>query len=732
MVAKLLHTSDWHLGAKFYGDDRSTEYLAFFSKLEQLVKRIKPEGLLISGDLFDKPDPARSIVEFFEQQMARVHEAYPAMRTIIIAGNHDNGEWLESMMRRWSSLGIVVVGTYQPNDRYFELGKHIVELPSCVIAAAPYLTPAVFPAEKTISKEDKYVRFIQTLTERVKCSMIKPKPMVLMAHCYLRPKDSPRYVAKDTIGMTDIPSEYAYVALGHAHSAKEVDLPHIRYCGSPWPISANEHKARSLVSVTLRLDEPAKMQLKQLQNVMPLRLVPSRPREMATVLRHLQELPDDQPLYVALNVKRTEPGSLNERIFINEALSAVNQKQVRICTVFWTDSANAPTMSTLMREQDPAEELRHNVLLPIRKQALELYRLSQSLTEQAGLLSGNKNPSKGTSKNGKELVQQAYQGLVRYLRDLRIAEALQAELSALQARTQSSSYVWEEGLVQRMHADKWKELIKGKQSGKGEGQSASNRVFIERASELAGGVWRLQQMDHNLAQRKEELRKKLQTKDGAKEARMLSEQLKQCKRNYGNVHRMCSMSVARLRVVDQLLKTSLVTKSGSAKKISDVVQQLDVLIKTIREQQAASSGKDSAEVSFRQQVDELLAGVPGEVPAIWLSDLRYSISFYEQVLTQHTLDQQRNAVLQNSLSQVKKRIQNYRSTMGDSDPVSLVWGKIQENLSDQLLKEQHQIEAFETLAKGIILQTGGLNDLYNVLGKTAELFDHTDDSSCLG
>ena len=128
----------------------------------------------------------------------------------------------------------------------------------------------------------------------------------------------------------------------------------------------------------------------------------------------------------------------------------------------------------------------------------------------------------------------------------------------------------------------------------------------------------------------------------------------------------------------------------------------------------------------------MLADVPGEVPAIWLSDLRYSISFYEQVLTQHTLDQQRNAVLQNSLSQVKKRIQNYRSTMGDSDSVSLVWGKIQENLSDQLLKEQNQIEAFETLAKGIILQTGGLNDLYNVLGKTAELFDHTDDSSCLG
>lgn len=724
MLAKLLHTSDWHLGAKFYGEERTEEYLAFFAKLEQMVKHIKPEGLLIAGDLFDKPDPARAVVSLFEEQMARVHAAHKAMRTIIIAGNHDSGEWLESMAPHWGSLGITVVGTYQPNGRYFELSKHIIELPSCVVAAAPYPTSAVFPAEASSSKEAKYTQFIRVLTERIKYSMVQPKPLVLMAHCYLRPKDSPFYSAKDTIGVVDIPTDYAYVALGHAHSAKEMDAHHIRYCGSPWPISANEHKARSLVSVSLALGEPAKLKLKQLQNVVPLRLVPARPRETATVLRHLQELPANEALFVALNVKRPDAGPLNDRIFINEAMKAVQDKLARICAVFWTDKANAPTMTTLMREGDPAEELRHNALLPLRKQAQELMQMAQGLTDKMELLSGSKTPRKLNKKCTMQFVQQAYQGLVQYLQDQRMVEVLNQELYGLRGRMQSPAYQWEERLIERMQAEHWLDLLES--DGNSGGVKDARTSLINRAVELAGGVWRIQQMEQNLEKRKEDLRKQLQTKEGSKKMTALSNELKEVKKNFANIHKLCSMTKARLRIVDQLLGTSLATKPCPTAKVEDLVSKLEGLIKACKELSKAES-EQQEDTSYKKKIDEGLLAIKGEMPGLWLTDLRYMKSSYTYVVAQHQLDQQRLVELQQMLSIVSKRLNSYRYSLGTTDPVTEVWQQFVGLLDFQLLKEEAQREAIETIGKGLMWQQNGLHELYRSLSRTADLFDHTAD-----
>lgn len=722
MITKLLHTSDWHLGARFYGEDCTAEYRAFFSKLEQTVKKLKPEGLLISGDLFDKSDPARSVVVLFEEGMARVHAAYPPMRTVIIAGNHDSGEWLESMAFHWQALGIVVVGTYQRNARYFELGRHVIELPSCVIAAAPYPTSLAFPASDMNSKEDQYLHFIRTLTERVKLSMLEPKPMVLMAHCYLRSKDVPRYLAKDTIAVADLPEDYAYVAMGHAHSARAVDHDYVRYCGSPWPITANEHRPRSLVAVTLATGQPIKVQLKQLQNVIPLRLVPARPREPATVLRHLKEISDQEVCFVALNVRKPQRVTLNERLFINEVLSVVKDKRAKICSVFWTDQANPPTMTTLMRESDPADEERHNLLLPMRKQAVELYQTAQSMSGQLNQLVANRREQKGTIKGELTKLSKSYHELLRYKDDQRLADALAAEIAQLELRMRAADYLWEERLLATIEKEQWLSRMATSPASK---QSEVRAHLIDVATRLAGGVWRLQQVDECLSQRKEDLQRQLQTKEGALQAPKLSVTLKQVKQDYAKAHRAFDMSMARLKEVDGLLGTSLAAKATARKKVSNVIQELDALIKACREFTQLSEEKRAQE-ALRGEIDGLLKGIEGRMPVLFLSDERYQPEFYKLLIDQHGLDKRRIEWLQRDLAQVTARIESYRQTVGDKDPETELWSEVERLAKAGLMAQQDDGEVLQMLAKGLSWEEKGLNELYKSLNKAAELFDNTE------
>ena len=50
---RLLHTSDWHLGASLYGFSRLEEQSFFLKWLYQTIKDNSVDTLLVSGDVFD-------------------------------------------------------------------------------------------------------------------------------------------------------------------------------------------------------------------------------------------------------------------------------------------------------------------------------------------------------------------------------------------------------------------------------------------------------------------------------------------------------------------------------------------------------------------------------------------------------------------------------------------------------------------------------------------------------
>ncbi len=92
MVVKFIQTSDLHLGMTFksLGDKSKLHRLDCqntFSKIIDLCIKEKVNALLIGGDLFDNPEPQKSLVKFVTNELERLEKEN--VKVFIVSGNHD-------------------------------------------------------------------------------------------------------------------------------------------------------------------------------------------------------------------------------------------------------------------------------------------------------------------------------------------------------------------------------------------------------------------------------------------------------------------------------------------------------------------------------------------------------------------------------------------------------------------------------------------------------------------
>ena len=86
---KILHTSDWHLGAVF---DSRKRYDEFDKVLEFILKVIREEhieAVIIAGDVFDSNLPSNRATEQYYNFLVSARDA-GVKNLIVTAGNHDS------------------------------------------------------------------------------------------------------------------------------------------------------------------------------------------------------------------------------------------------------------------------------------------------------------------------------------------------------------------------------------------------------------------------------------------------------------------------------------------------------------------------------------------------------------------------------------------------------------------------------------------------------------------
>ena len=367
---RLLHTSDWHLGQTLHNYERGYEHQRFLDWLLDTLVAERVDVLLVAGDVFDNANPSaasqKQLYVFLQQARARL----PALQLVVVAGNHDSAGRLEAPAPLLAAHGTHVIGhLLRGENGDIDLERLLLPLSGadgrvqawCL--AVPFLRPGDVPKLPAGDTQDAYLGGIALLYRQLTdLALARRQPgqaILAMGHCHMvggeMSNDSERRIV---IGGTEmLPSgifdtAIAYAALGHLHKAQAVGgQEHIRYCGSPIPLSFAEVNYRHQV-LCLDIDGETLQSVRVIEvpRAVPLLRVPATPAPIAEVLAQLAALdvPDApaeaQPLLeVRVRLDAPEPG-LRTRIE-----TALDGKPVRLAKIETSSTArsSAPENMTL-------------------------------------------------------------------------------------------------------------------------------------------------------------------------------------------------------------------------------------------------------------------------------------------------------------------------------------------------------------------------------------------------
>lgn len=86
-AARVLHTSDWHLGVTVRNHSRSDDHAAVIDEIVGIAEAAQPDLIVHTGDLFDGHRPAMSEFGVAITSLRRLAEIAPVA---LLAGNHDS------------------------------------------------------------------------------------------------------------------------------------------------------------------------------------------------------------------------------------------------------------------------------------------------------------------------------------------------------------------------------------------------------------------------------------------------------------------------------------------------------------------------------------------------------------------------------------------------------------------------------------------------------------------
>lgn len=269
---KVLHTSDWHLGKRLLQHERTEEHQHFLSWLLEVIRAEKVEVLLVAGDVFDTGAPSNTALKQYYDFLRALHHT-GCRHVIITGGNHDSIATLNAPKELLRFFNVHVIGGVPENlqDEVIPVENAAGEV-ELVVCAVPFLRDkdvrlsiAGETAEEREQRlKDGICNHYKELVPFIRSYKQAGVPVIATGHLFAAgssTSDSEKEIHVGNLGQIcgdQFPLEFDYVALGHLHRPQTVGgFSHIRYSGSPIPLSFSENDDRK--SVLLLQFESGKM-----------------------------------------------------------------------------------------------------------------------------------------------------------------------------------------------------------------------------------------------------------------------------------------------------------------------------------------------------------------------------------------------------------------------------------------------------------------------------------------
>lgn len=265
---KILHTSDLHIG-KYIGTydlKEETEYV--LNQVVDTAIRERVEVVLISGDVFDRPNPSEEAIKMYVSFLKQLLDKN--IKVIAISGNHDSGIRL-SAYKDILGKGYFVEGEFNSPMRKVSLNDEYGPVNFYML---PFFTP--FIVKSNLKLEKGLENYDLAMDEIIKRENIDTSQRnIILAHQFVAgfkfggseedfsySNGDEKNVAGVGIISLDKFQNFDYVALGHIHKPQKISRETIRYSGSLLKYKTSEIDGPDKSVVIIDLKEKGNIEVK--------------------------------------------------------------------------------------------------------------------------------------------------------------------------------------------------------------------------------------------------------------------------------------------------------------------------------------------------------------------------------------------------------------------------------------------------------------------------------------
>lgn len=253
---KIIHTSDWHLGQNFKGKTRQAEHQAFMVWLITQIVVYQVDAVIIAGDIFDTGTPPSYAREMYNEFIGNLHDV--GAKLVILGGNHDSVAMLSESKNILSRLSTIVIPSVaEVIDHQLVVLENRSGQPAALLCGIPFIrardvmqsVAGQNAQEKQLTLQEAIHNHYQQLFQLAQAKRLElnaPLPIIATGHLTTVGASASESVREIYVGSLEAFPTKAfppadYIALGHIHRPQKVGgLDHIRYCGSPIPLSFDE------------------------------------------------------------------------------------------------------------------------------------------------------------------------------------------------------------------------------------------------------------------------------------------------------------------------------------------------------------------------------------------------------------------------------------------------------------------------------------------------------------
>ena len=257
---RFLHLADLHIGKRVNGFSMIEDQKFVFEQVYNVIENEKIDGIIMAGDIYDKPVPSAEAVKLFDEMLTRLVSIN--LPIFVISGNHDSAERIGFGSDILSAAKVYMSRVYNGNLQKIELEDDYGKI-------NVYLLPFIKPATvKNIYKEAEIKDYDDALAYVLSQEKIdETKRNVIVSHQFVTGAMRSESEEVSVGGLDNVSVEnyeaFDYVALGHIHRAQQMGRESARYAGTLLKYSFSEEKHNKSMTI-VDLKEKGNIEIKEI------------------------------------------------------------------------------------------------------------------------------------------------------------------------------------------------------------------------------------------------------------------------------------------------------------------------------------------------------------------------------------------------------------------------------------------------------------------------------------